>query len=789
MTPLAYWSIAWTLGIWLSRWMAVPVYVWGGVATLSLMAAIPLHSQTARRALVCIAALALAGVRLTLAQPGFDERSLVQYNDRGERILTGVVAGEPDVRGDHVTYDLNVERVGAQAGPFSLAQGAARVRGPRYPVYAYGDRLQVRGEPETPPVLQDMDYREYLAGKGIYTYVYAEQVERLGEDRGSVWQQALLHIKGRARETIGRILPEPEASLLAGILLGIEGEIPSETMAAFSTTGTTHVIAISGFNIAIIVGLLMATVGRLVRDRRLAGGIAVAGVLLYTILVGGDAAVVRAAVMGTLAVVGMSIGRQGLAYNSLAAGVIFLTAWNPFTLWNIGFQLSVAATLGLILYGDLFKNHLQRLIAQKIASQRAEQLAEWANEALLLTLAAQITTLPLIVRQFGQLSLVTLFTNLLVLPVQPLLMVCGGAATLVGLLFEPLGRVLGWAAYLWLTWTIRVVEWTAEFPHAAVSLRLSDAGLVAIYGGMAVMTGVVRMPAQQRQDLFARLRSRLALKLALGGLAVATVVAWFAVLQFPDQRLKVVFLDVGQGDAIFVQTPQGVQMLIDGGPAGGNLLSRLGQQMPFWDRSLDLVFLTHPDSDHLSGLVPVLERYGVRAVIASAEIPESELARAWEQALTMAGVQRIQPGAGTRIESGDGVAVEVLYPDPGASLLGVESNDRSLVMRLKYRDVSFLLTGDIGAAVEGRLVRSGAYLPSTVLKVAHHGGDSSSSTAFLKAVQPQVAVISVGENNTFGHPSYEVLDRLEEALLYRTDRDGTVAVSTDGHTLWIETDR
>jgi competence protein ComEC len=512
-------------------------------------------------------------------------------------------------------------------------------------------------------------------------------------------------------------------------------------------------------------------------------------VILYTILVGGDAAVVRAAVMGTLAVLGMSIGRQGLAYNSLAAGVIFLTAWNPFTLWNIGFQLSVAATLGLILYGDLFKTYLQRLIAQRIPDPHAEQLVQWGNEALLLTLAAQITTLPLIVKHFGELSLVTLFTNVLVLPVQPPLMVCGGVATLAGLLFEPLGRIVGWAAYLWLTWTIRVVEWTAEFPHAALSVRLSDAGLVAIYGGMAVMTGVVRMPAQQREDLFARLRSRLALKLALGALAVTTVVAWLAVLQFPDHRLKVVFLDVGQGDAIFIQTPQGAQMLIDGGPTDGNLLSRLGREMPFWDRSLDLVILTHPDSDHLSGLVPVLERYSVRAVMASAEFPESELARAWEQALAVAGAERIQPGTGTRIKSSDGVSLDVLHPDPGTSFVGADSNDSSLVMRLEYRDVTFLLPGDIGGGVEGELVRSGLFLPSTVLKVAHHGSDSSSTTAFLKAVQPQVAVISVGADNKFDHPSPQVLDRLEGTLLYRTDRDGSVAVSTDGHTLWIEADR
>ena len=260
---------------------------------------------------------------------------------------------------------------------------------------------------------------------------------------------------------------------------------------------------------------------------------------------------------------------------------------------------------------------------------------------------------------------------------------------------------------------------------------------------------------------------------------------------FPDGKLRVVILDVDQGDARFIETPSGLQVLVDGGPEGSVLLSELGRQVPFWDRSLDVVLLTHPDSDHLAGLVPALERYGVRAVVARAVGHESELVGAWEEVLAQEGATLIRGEAGTRLDLGDGVALEILHPGPELVMKEGQAdvNDNSVVTRLTFGEVAFLLTGDIEAPVERALLRSGVYLRSTVLKVGHHGSDSSSLPAFVEAVQPQVALISVGEDNKFGHPSSEVLERLEGALVYCTDQDGTVTISSDGHKLWIETER
>jgi competence protein ComEC len=446
MTPLTLAAISWAIGLWLSSQLTLPLRVWMGAALAALLAARFVRHPRARLLLGCSFVLALGAARFASVQPKFNAYSLATYNDQGFVTLQAVVAAEPDVRDTYVYYKLDAKTLTLEGdessanvplddqspinqspipNPFPV-NGALRLRGERYPVYAYGDRLLVRGELETPPEWEDFSYRDYLARKSIYSYMPRAQVEWLSGGEGAAWKQKLLSFKSKAQSTIARILPDPEASLLTGILLGVDSGIPPDLADDFAATGATHVIAISGFNISIVVALLMATIGRVVSNRWLAAGISILGVVVYTILVGADAAVVRAAVMGIITVIGLTVGRQGMALNSLAAAALVMMALNPHTFWDVGFQLSVSATLGLILYSELFEESTQRLLARKLSAERAKQVVGWISEALLLTLAAQITTTPLILSHFGRLSLVTLLTNALILPVQSRQIIFGG---------------------------------------------------------------------------------------------------------------------------------------------------------------------------------------------------------------------------------------------------------------------------------------------------------------------------------------------------------------------------
>jgi len=787
--PLVYLGIAWMAGIALAAWLAPPP------GLLGLAALIPLagfllwrESHRARLLSVCGLILLLGAGRYLLAQPHFDERSLATYNDRGWVTLTGTVAAEPDVRATYTNLRVQAETLTLEDESQHKVRGLALVRVPRYPEYRYGDRLEIQGLLETPPEFGEFSYKDYLARQGVYSLVRRPQITLLERGRGSPFWATLYAFKRRAQDTIARLLPDPQAALLTGILLGVESGIPADLMDAFSATGTSHIIAISGFNISIIAGLFTALSARLFGGRR-AMPFAVAGIVLYTLFVGASAAVVRAAIMGALTMIALHYGRQADAFTSLFAAGILMTAINPYTLWDVGFQLSVAATAGLILYTGPLERWITRLLAAFLREEMAQRVVAVINEALIVTLAAQITTLPIILYNFRQLSLITLLTNFLILSAQPGVMLWGGVATLAGLVWLPAGQVLSWVAWLFLTYTIRAVELTARVPYAAVSLgRISPLPVWIYYGFLLGGYVVSQMDAEHRQSLWQRLTSRLPAKALITGLALAVILIWVAASSLPDGKLHVVFFDVGQGDAIFIQTPQGRQVLIDGGPDPTALTAALGRRLPFWDRSLDLVILTHPDADHITGLIPVLERYRVDRVLDPGYPSTSQNYIRWLELIAEKRISALLARAGLRVELEPGLVCEVLHPASDPDPEG-KANDASAVTRWTWGQVTFLLPGDIEQGVEAALVASGQPLKATVLKAPHHGSDTSSSAAFLQAVDPQLVVVSVGADNRFGHPSPEVLERLAGRTVLRTDERGTIEIVTDGTRLWVQTER
>ncbi len=261
----------------------------------------------------------------------------------------------------------------------------------------------------------------------------------------------------------------------------------------------------------------------------------------------------------------------------------------------------------------------------------------------------------------------------------------------------------------------------------------------------------------------------------------ATIVVWFAVFeQVPGNILEVVFFNVGQGDSIFIETPNNRQILIDGGPDKG-ILGNLGQVMPFHDRTIDLVILTHPDADHVTGLVEVLEYYNIGHILFSGLEKGTIVYKKWQELIKEKDISLTLAQAGQKIVLQEGIVLEILWPEQ--DLIGSYSkptNNVSVVGRLIYGDTEILLTGDIEKKVENYLVNQDYDLESDILKLAHHGSKTSTSYNFLKAVNPEIAIISVGENNRYKHPSKEVLERIKDLLVYRTDKHGDIKILTNG---------
>jgi competence protein ComEC len=277
----------------------------------------------------------------------------------------------------------------------------------------------------------------------------------------------------------------------------------------------------------------------------------------------------------------------------------------------------------------------------------------------------------------------------------------------------------------------------------------------------------------------------------LGVLVLANVFAWTVVFDLRQSKfLEVNFFDVGQGDAIFIETPERHQILIDGGP-DSTILEKLGQAMPFWDRTIDLVILTHPEEDHLSGLIGVLKRYKVENILWTGVLHEAPEYDEWERLIENEGAKIQIAKAGQKIfwSKNHENFIEILYPFENLAGQDFKDvNDTSVVSRLVFGEKSFLFPGDIFEKAEGEILNRGATIDSDVLKVAHHGSKTSSSPQFLAEVSPEIAVISLSKDNKYGHPHQETLEKLKNygIRILRTDQDGDIKIISDGINLKLE---
>ena len=797
-------TVAWLAGIALAHWLwqqhivscDTPRWIWptgAGIAALIGVTAGRLPALRLAAGLAVMLLLAAGRYQVTPATPCLGPTDVAFYNGSDEQpaavTLTGIIEGDPDPRDRQTQYRVRAERlqIGEEDHP---VQGLVLVQAPRYPLFAYGDQVRIRGKLQTPPQLEDFDYQAYLARKGVYALLRQAQIERLAAGQGSPLWAALYAVRSRSAEIITQLMPAPAAGLAQGILLGLDREIPKDLYERFNLTGTSHIIVISGSNISLVVAMLASAATRLFGKRR-GVWLVLSGLVVYVLLVGADPAVVRAGLMGALAVMALTLGRQSEALTSLAAAVFVMTLINPLDLWNVGLQLSSLATLGLILFSTPLQESAERLLLRLLPSGRARQVVGLLNDALLVTLAANITTLPLIVYTFHRLPVISLLTNMLILPAQPPVMLWGGAALLVWLAAPllPLARVLALVPWLCLSYTIAVVRWTSALPGASLELPRFQAGWMWV--SYALIFGLLwwrRQEGARRAHWLRTLAGQLPATTTLLALTGALALTGLALAQMPDGRLHVTFLDIGQGDAILIETPSGNTALVDGGPAPSALFAALGEALPFWTRRLDLVVSTHNDLDHLGGLAPAITRYQVGQVMVNgleAHTPEFEQ---WQTNLEKSGIPVLRGQAGGQVHLGDGVWLDVL--SPGAQWVSgtsADSNNNSVVLRLRFGRFSVLLPGDIEAVMEEDLLRQGVWLQAAVLKVPHHGSDTSSTAAWLQAVHPQLAVIEVGKENSFGHPKAEILARYQELGIpvLRTDLNGTIEVSSDGRQFWV----
>jgi len=803
---LLYVSCAWVAGIFLGSRISPPFLALAfGLIPFTLIPFLPKSRKTLIVAGLCLFALLGGGLHFPSSLPPVDEHSLRFYNDTGIVEIQGMVAEEPDIQDSYCLLTFSASEIIVN-GEKEEVSGTALIRVPRYPTCRYGDVLKVTGDLETPLQFEDFDYKSYLARQGIYSVIYYPGVEVLDLGQGLKPLQWIYSLRERLSSSLARALPEPQGSLAQSILLGLRGNIPDSLYEAFSRTGTAHLLAISGLHISIIIAMLLSF-GILVfgRRRSIYIWLTLALIWLYAMLAGMHPPIIRAAIMGSLFLIAEYLGRQRSAIIALAFAAAVMVGIQPHVLWSVSFQLSFLAMAGLVFLYPYFQAWGRKGVASLFgAREKIAAAGGMVTDGFAVTLAAIVAVGPLVAYNFGVVSLVALPATFFSLPALPFIIVTAALVAFVGLLASLVAQILGWLAWLFLSYLVFLVQGFDTLPHS--SLEVTDVSTWHIWGYYAILAGVIASLNHRKQlaDFFSRLTSGIK-KVAEGipkprlgfstkwlilPLLIVAILVWSVALTTPDDKLHVSFLDVGQGDAILIQTPGGQDILIDGGPDPQRINLELSKKLPFWDRTIDLVVCTQPHADHVTGLVDVLLRYKVKQVLEPGVPYDSAIYQEWCNLVEDKGIEYNIARAGQDIDLGSGIKMEVLNP-PATLYEGTSADvdNNGVVLRLSWSQVSFLFTADIRDEAEFELIGQRANLKSTVLKIAHHGSKTSTSQQFLAAVDPEVAVISAGADNTFGHPSPEVLERLIDRLgkdnVYRTDEDGTIEFITDGERLWL----
>jgi len=812
---------AWLAGMLLEHVAALPLWLLllgvgacGALAASLRQAGLPKPiARWLTLGLLLLACAAFGAARLALSSPVGDASAVSSFIGRGQVVVQGEVGAEPDLRARSLLLEVDASSLSLDGGHSwqdvhgEIALITLVPNGPYAP--EYGDTVEIQGllepvvgsplaapaqsaAPTSGKSSAAQALRPVAAPAGIFaamTFPRLSILERGGGNLALAW---LFALRQQLAQAISHALPEPEASLLIGILLGLKTSVLRAQYPLFQATGTVHLIVTSGLKVTVLSGLLAALANRLV-GRRWALAPLLAGIAAYVILSGAGPAAVRAGIMGGLLVIAPRAGRNYNVFTALALAALLMSAWSPYVLWDVGFQLSLLGTLGMALIAPLLATQIARPLGDLPGARLSAELVA-------ATLAAQIATLPIQIINFGQLSLIAPVVNLLVVPLLGVLLAMGVIIGLLGLLLPIAGAWAGWVCWPLLWLVEQVITRSAALPFASVSIGALDLWLAWLYeAGLGLLLAwlltrprtnqaIEPLPLTRAQHRHARqvqARWRLAGAIFLIAAACITTLS-----TLPDHRLHLTWLDVGpHGQAMLIQTPGGHTVLLDGGDDPVALEEALGQLLPFWQRTIDLAVLTNPRTGHLLGLLDVLSHYQIDQAADAGMLHPTTTYASWHAALLQRGIPyaRVRQGATIQIEPG--VALQALSPGPVLAQDAQNEDTNALILRLVSPGLRVLFLGETTETTLAQLPESGADLRADIVQIALRPDQSPAGVLALSpllAVSQPALIVVTPASATPRNPSPATTTPPETIRTLSIATTGALALSADSAHWWLE---
>lgn len=638
----------------------------------------------------------------------------------------------------------------------------------------FGQIVLVKGKLETfdfPRNPGGFNEKLYMQTKRIDYKMFAEILSK-GKIVNS-FDSYIYKLHKKIKNMYETILPLKEASVLEAMLLGDKQNLDTSVKETYRKSGISHILAISGLHISIISALLWLILDTLKLNKRVSSTIILTVLIVYCIFTGNSVSTTRAVIMIGIVLFGNIIYYQSDIYTSIATAAFVLLIYQPLYLYDVGFQLSFGAVISIIVLSPVL--------------ERIYFIPKTIRLYLISTLAASLGTYPIIAYHFNTISVIGIVVNLLVLPLVSILVCFGIISTVISFIWIELSKFLCGIVYFILVFYENICTIASNIPFSQIVTGQPNLILIFIYYTIIFTTTYYfYLNKQKRQSL-----KKYMLYMQIFLLTIVTVVI------FKPKDLEIVYLDVGQGDSIAIHTAKNKNILIDG---GGNISKPLDEAntgtqivLPYLKykgiNRLDCVFVSHPDGDHIIGILELLDYIKINQIFIADTDAKNDLLKILEMKASKYNIPINKLSKGNIVKVDDSISFECIYPTKDILIDSDDYNNNSLVLYMDYNNSKFLFTGDIEKEAEDRITKDYKKLDVDILKVAHHGSKTSSTQNFVDMVQPKVAIISSGKNNYYGHPHKEVLDKYKNINIYNTADDGAILIKPKNKRLIISTMR
>lgn len=724
------------------------------------------------------AAISAGLLRYELATRTMPPNHISHFVDSGETVtLDGKVNAFPKHRSRRLEFEFAVRHIEWQ-GAQRPVHGNILVRLWRMDLAVnYRDHLHITGRLQSPRGERnpgEFNYQKFLLSHGIFGIMdisKPDAVMILPSEQSISIASVVSLSKAKFYKMLHELYPGQAGALMKALLLGERGEIDPELNQAFSRCGVIHALAISGLHVGFVATIFFILFS-LLRFNHTSKIIAMLfSLFCYNLIIGFEPPIFRASVMLGIFLVGQLLQRTSDVLNVISMAAIIILLIHPLDLFQASFQLSFAATLAIVFLYRQLKNIFDKIPGfTKLMKSR---LGNYLGSLFLVSIAAQLGTLPITVYYFGRFSVIGTLLNLIVIPMVGIIIALGIASLVIGLFSLSVARLYATANLLFLDKLIQLVDTVGKWKFAAV--EVGAIGLVIVAASYGFLWVILNLDREVYRKVL--------VYASLGGLLFFV---WRPILK--DKKwLEVIYFDVGQGDAALICFPNGKKLLIDGGPAQEEFDSGESIIVPYLKRHridrLDAVVVTHADNDHIGGVPSVLQAISVNQVFDNGLFSASAICSTYQQIIKKEGKKQHVVRAGEVLPGFENCVISFLHPtERWVHRWRDDINNCSVVTKITYGKKSFIFPGDIGHDAEAWLIHYGPLLKADVLKIAHHGSRTSTSAAWLRKVQPEYAVISVGKNNKFKFPAPSILRRLDQFGIktVRTDLNGAVIFRTDG---------